>query len=133
MDDHGYAPSQEKKWSPPDEYTQKKTVSVPAKNPTAQKKQMMLASSFAGHDATRYYEQPVKKDNVIDMDLSGLPEHCDDQEVKRVANVKHVISTEVNYDNFLGTCKGNARVKIRLNEGETAEMVRANFIRADIK
>lgn len=56
LDDHGYAPTQEKKWSPPDEYSQKKTVSVPAKNPTAQKKQMMLASSFAGHDATRFYE-----------------------------------------------------------------------------
>lgn len=72
----------------------------------------------------------MKKDNVIDIDLSGLPKDCDDQQVKKVANVKHVISTDVNYDNFLGTCKGDARVKIRLNDGETAEMVRANFIRA---
>jgi hypothetical protein len=30
----------------------------------------------------------------------------------------------------LGHCKGEGRVKIRLNEGETVEMVRANFIRA---
>ena len=60
----------------------------------------------------------------------GLPKDFDDARVKEVANVKHVISSEINYDNFLGHCKGDGRVKIRLNEGETVEMVRANFIRA---
>jgi hypothetical protein len=67
---------------------------------------------------------------VIDIDLSGLPKECDDATVKMVANVRHVISTDIKYDNFLGHCKGDGRVKIRLNEGETIEMVRANFIRA---
>jgi hypothetical protein len=67
---------------------------------------------------------------VIDIDLSGLPKECDDTTIKQVANVRHVISTDIKYDNFLGHCKGDGRVKIRLNEGETLEMVRANFIRA---
>lgn len=67
---------------------------------------------------------------MIDIDLTGLPKDCDDATVKQVANVKHVISTDIKYDNFLGHCKGDGRVKIRLNEGETLEMVRANFIRA---
>lgn len=83
-----------------------------------------------GHDATRFYNKPLDNNQVIDIDLAGLPKDCDDQTVKRVANVKHVISSELKYDNFLGHCKGEGRVKIRLNEGETLEMVRANFIRA---
>jgi hypothetical protein len=72
----------------------------------------------------------MEKTTIIDMDLTGLPKDCDDQAVKAVANVKHVISADISYDNFLGHCKGDGRVKIRLNEGETVEMVRANFIRA---
>lgn len=38
LDDHGYSPDA-KKWTPPDEYEQKKTVAIPAKNPNAAKKQ----------------------------------------------------------------------------------------------
>jgi hypothetical protein len=83
-----------------------------------------------GHDATRYYEKPADSKQIIDIDLTGLPKDCDDARVKEVANVKHVISSDIKYDNFLGHCKGDGRVKIRLNEGETLEMVRANFIRA---
>jgi hypothetical protein len=62
--------------------------------------------------------------------LTGLPENCDDIQIKKAANVKHIISTEVSYDNFLGRCKGDGRIKIRLNDGETTEQVRANLIRA---
>jgi hypothetical protein len=57
LDDHGYTPS--KKWSPPDEYSQKKTVAIPVKNPTAQRKQADLSSNFLGHDATRFYNKPA--------------------------------------------------------------------------
>jgi hypothetical protein len=131
LDDHGYTPvDNSKKWSPPDEYAEKKTVAIPSKNPNASKKQQHLASNFLGHDATRYYNKPQENSTVIDMDLRGLPRDCDDHAVKTAANVKHVISTDIQYDNFLGHCKGEGRVKIRLNEGETIEMVRANFIRA---
>ena len=31
LDDHGFSPDA-KKWSPPDEYEQKRTVAIPAKN-----------------------------------------------------------------------------------------------------
>lgn len=70
----------------------------------------------------KYYEKPVgKQQEVIDIDITGLPENCDEIRLKRAANVKHIISTEINYDNFLGKCKGDGRIKIRLNDGETTE------------
>lgn len=61
------------------------------------------------------------------MHIGGLRPSCDEIDLKRAACVKHVISTEVDIDNFKGVCKGTGRIKIRLNEGETAEQVRANF------
>jgi hypothetical protein len=39
LDDHGYGPNEGQVWSPPDEYAEKRTVSIPAKNPNAAKKQ----------------------------------------------------------------------------------------------
>ena len=53
--------------------------------------------------------------------MSGLPENCDEIKLKRAANAKHIISTEINIDNFLGKCKGDGRLKIRLNDGESVE------------
>lgn len=59
-----------------------------------------------------------------------MPENCDEIKLKKAANAKHIISAEISVDNFLGKCKGDGRLKIRLNEGETTEQVRANLIRA---
>jgi hypothetical protein len=50
--------------------------------------------------------------------------------LRRVANVKHVIESTVDEDNVKGICTGNGRIKIRLNEGETINQVRLNFVRA---
>jgi len=82
----------------------------------------------------RYYNDGQSKapSTVVDFDLFGLPGNFDEQSIKRAANVKHVISSEIAYDNFTGNCRGDGRVKIRLNAGETAEEVRANFIKAGI-
>ena len=67
---------------------------------------------------------------MVDFDLRGLPAECDQATVKQVASVKHVISAEVQHDNLTGACKGEARIKIRLNEGETEQSIKANFRRA---
>lgn len=64
------------------------------------------------------------------MDLKNLPENCDEATIKEIANVKHIISTEIQYDNFLGTCKGDGRVKIRLNDGETYQDIKDRFSKA---
>ena len=128
MDDHGFAANQPQ-WTPTDDFSEKQQVDIPQyKNPNAQafrgsgKHQTFLASTFAGHNALQYYEKPTNSNNqIVDFDISGLPENCDEIKLKKAANAKHIISTEVSYDNFLGKCKGDGRLKIRLNEGETTE------------
>ena len=86
---------------------------------------MNLVSSIGGHDAARYFDKSnLQKAAVIDFDLNGLPSECDQATIKQVANVKHVISADVSHDNFTGACKGDARIKVRLNEGETEDMIK---------
>jgi len=89
----------------------------------------MLTSTIGGHDAIKQYDNK-NKGEVLDFDLLGLPENCDEQAVKQKANVKHVISTELEFDNMKGVCRGNGRIKVRLNEGETEEIVRNNLRQA---
>lgn len=55
-----------------------------------------MGSSLAGHDAAKYHaKQNLAKQEVIDMDIKGLPESFDNTSLKKVANVKHVVSAEV--------------------------------------
>ena len=56
----------------------------------------------------------MAKGETVDFDLRGLPTTADNEIVKRVAGVKHVIDTAVKHDNLTGECKGEARIKIRL-------------------
>lgn len=44
--------------------------------------------------------------------------------------MKHIISTELAFDNMKGTCTGTGRIKVRLNEGETQEILRDNLRKA---
>ena len=79
-----------------------------------------MASSFAGHDSAKYHEKAnLAKQEVIDIDVRGLPENFDPTSLKRMANVKHVVSAEIMQDNLKGICTGEGRIKVRLNEGET--------------
>ena len=78
----------------------------------------MLSSNIGGADPNRFYNNKAKGE-VLDFDLSGLPESTDEISVKKCAGVKHVISTELVYDNMKGICMGEGRIKLRLNEGET--------------
>ena len=40
------------------------------------------------------------------------------------------MAAEVQQDNLKGICTGEGRIKVRLNEGETINQVRLNFVRA---
>lgn len=64
----------------------------------------------------------------MDLILSGMTANIDEMEVRKIANVKHVISTQVDLDNLKGTCTGTGRIKIRLNEGEDPESIKQRFI-----
>ena len=48
-------------------------------------------------------------------------------DIKKAAGVKHVISSEVDINNFTGDCIGAGRLKVRLSKGETEEGVKANL------
>jgi hypothetical protein len=115
LDDHGYAANQTT-WTPTDEYAEKQQVDIPQfKTPNAVrgsgKHQTFLASTFAGHNALKYYEKPAQSGNqIVDFDVTGLPENCDEIKLKKAANAKHVINTEISIDNFLGKCKGDGRL-----------------------
>ena len=39
------------------------------------------------------------------------------------------MSATVNFDNLKGTCKGTGRLQIRLNNGESLDQVKLNFLR----
>ena len=118
LDTHTYAAQ-----APPAyecDYKQKTEANIPARTPHQQKKLAMLTSTIGGHDAIKQYDNK-NKGEVIDFDLLNLPGNTDEMTVKKVANVKHIISTDLDIDNMKGLCTGNGRIKIRLNDGETED------------
>jgi hypothetical protein len=64
--------------------------------------------------------------------LSGLNEDVKPADLKKLAGVKHVVSSEVDCDNLKGTCKGTGRIKIRLNDGEDPETIRQRYVKEGI-
>lgn len=74
------------------------------------------SSSMAGYNL-----RENSKPDVIELDLSGLGANVDAQEVRKMAGVRHVISSTVDEDNMKGTCTGTGKVKVRLNHGETRD------------
>lgn len=80
-----------------------------------------------GSNANDFYHKNENKGQVIDFVLTGLQSNIQEADLKRIAGVKHVISSEVELDALKGTCRGGGRIKIRLNEGEDPETIRQNF------
>ena len=59
------------------------------------KKQQFLASTILDHDAHKYTETKDKSNRIIDLDIYGLPPSCDEIQLKKFSNAKHIIQTEV--------------------------------------
>ena len=97
-----------------------------ASYPTQNRKLQNLTTStnLPGSDANTFYNKSSNKGEVVDLVLSGLDQSVQQADLKRISNVKHVISSEVDLDALKGTCKGTGRIKIRLNEGEDKETIR---------
>jgi len=99
---------------------------------TKSTKQMFLASNDPATGSTSLQGYDLQKNaepEFIDWVVSGLPPNFEAPQLKKIAQVKHVVEATVEEDNFKGTCTGNGRIKIRLNHGESAEQVRLNFLR----
>jgi hypothetical protein len=100
---------------------------------TAKEKQRFLSSNLNEADAFTEYKRTAnypKAGEVIDIDIRGLPQNCDENVLKKTANARHVISAEIKQDNLKGICTGEGRLRIRLKEGETADSVRTNLTKA---
>lgn len=44
--------------------------------------------------------------------------------LKSLVNVKHVVGVETDTDNIKNVCTGTGRIKFRVGEGESAEIVK---------
>lgn len=129
LDGHGFArnePAVAPQKDASDEYKVTQSYQIPANRKTAADKQKFLSSTFAGHEAVKYYDNK-NKGEVIDLDVCGIPQNFDNKALKNIANVKHVVSAEVAEDNLKGVATGTGRLKIRLNDGETLAQVRKNY------
>lgn len=50
--------------------------------------------------------------------------------MKKIAGVKHVISSVIETDSIKNTCTGAGRIKMRLQAEEDPEMIKLNFLKA---
>lgn len=110
---------------------QAQQVNLPGRE-TKAVKQAMLASNdpFTGETTMKHYSVAEQsKPEVVDLQLSGLPEHFQALDLKKMSGAKHVISATVDEDNMKGICLGTGRIKVRLNQGETSESVKLNFLK----
>jgi len=92
----------------------------------------MLASNnmFTGESSLNFYERAQEsKPEIIDLHISNLPENIAADNLKKISGSKHVINATIDFDNLKGTCRGSGRVQLRLNNGETADQVKLNFLR----
>ena len=55
------------------------------------KKQQFLASTILSHEAHKYADKKDNSNNIIDLDVYGLPENYDDISLKKLSNAKHII------------------------------------------
>ena len=94
-------------------------------------KQRDLSSDIhgTGESSQTHFDKSGHKNEIIDFDLKNLPPHIDDIDIKKMAGVKHVISTQVDVDSLTNQCKGTGRVKLRLGANEDAEQVRMNYLK----
>jgi hypothetical protein len=63
------------------------------------------SSSLIGHDLAS-----ESAPENIDWVVSGLPPNCEARDLKKIAQVKHVVKAFCDEDSFKGTCLGTGRI-----------------------
>ena len=74
---------------------------------------------FTGFDGSANTARTTTE--LLDFDLQGVPGNVDAIALKRLAGVRHIITTEFKHDALKGVNTGEGRLQIRLNAVETAE------------
>lgn len=77
-----------------------------------------------GESMQKHYDADVAKTQVVDLDIKGLPESAQADDLKRIAGVKHVINYSVETNSLTNACTGAGRIKLRLGPNEDLDTVK---------
>jgi len=80
-----------------------------------------------GNNLSRYNE--IKQTTIVDLDVAGLPEHAQPDDLKKISGVKHVINATIEQDTIRNICTGNGRIKIRITEDEDLDSIKLGYIK----
>ncbi len=69
---------------------------------------------------------------VVDLVISGLPNDAKPEHLKQLCGAKHVVDVTVEQDTIRNICTGQGKIKVRLGDGEDAETVKMQFIKAGL-
>jgi hypothetical protein len=50
--------------------------------------------------------------------ISGLPQEAQSSHIREIAHAKHVVEATVECDAIKNVCTGNAKIRVRLGDGE---------------
>lgn len=67
------------------------------------------------------------KPEVVELELSGLPEDTDIQKLREMSPAKHIITAETKQNNLKGTCTGKGSITIRSNTPDEREKIIQSF------
>ena len=67
-----------------------------------------------GNSLSKFNE--IKKTTIVDLDIGGLPEHVQPDDLKKLSGVKHIINATIDQDSIRNVCTGTGRIKIRITE-----------------
>lgn len=105
-------------------------MTIPGPPATATKMRDLSSDILGTGDSIAKYQQANAKSTVVDLDLKGLGENTQAEDLKKIAAVKHVISAQVETDSIRNVCLGTGRIKLRLAENEDVDNVKLQFLKA---
>lgn len=73
------------------------------------------------------------KNTVVELDLKDLTPNIQIEDLKKLANVKHVIKVVVDHDSITNQCVGTGKVKLRLGPNDSVENVKMQYMKAGYK
>lgn len=77
-----------------------------------------------GDSLQKHVDADNSKNLVVELDLKGLPAGAQAEDLKKLANVKHVITAVIDHDSITNACLGTGRVKLRLGPNEDLDIVK---------
>ena len=112
--------------------TERKEKQVASDHPRSAKQKEL--GSDLHHDEFYTASQTKAKGErqVMDFDLSGLPEHITNDELKRMVGARHFIEASTEADNIKNTCTGKGRIKFRVTDNDNVETIRLKLAKEGI-